>query len=304
MNCYAGWNPDAAGRKKSASGGVATLLARTVLQEGGVYFGTRWDAQLHPVIAWTEDDVTPFQGSRYVQAAWGNARKELETFLAQGRTVFFVGTPCQVASLKTLRKQYPGLLCADLLCHGTAPERYLEEELAYLSHGRALSDVRFREGGHFALSLWKGEQCLHRQEATRSPYLWGYLSGITLREACYHCPFARLEREGDLTLGDFIGIERENVSFILSHTPAGEALLQRCGAVLEPRSLEERLGYRPAILEPTQPAKERAQFLRLLERFPFPVAIRRCLRKHFLTLPFRQLWKWLHHQAHLLRRRA
>ncbi len=303
MNCYAGWNPSAEDRRGSASGGVATLLARTVLREGGVYFGTRWDEHMRPVISWTEDDPEPFRGSRYVQADWGEALEKLEAFLAVGRTVLFIGIPCQVAALKKLREQYPGLLCVDLLCHGTAPEEYLREEVAHLSKGRKVSDIRFREGGTFAMSLWDGKNCISWQEAQRSPYLWGYLSGITLREACYRCPFAKAERVGDITLGDFIGIERKNVSFVLSNSEAGEALLQHCGAVLEPHQLEERFVYRPGILEPTKQSPLRQKFLSELERRPFPLAIRRTLRQHFLTLPFRQAWKWLHHQAHLLRRR-
>ena len=130
MKVYAAWNPSAVQRQGSASGGVATMLARAVLEVGGVYFGTRWDEQMRPVVAWTETDVTPFKGSRYVHSRFdAAAREQLERFLTEGRTVLFVGTPCQVAALQALR-EHPRLICVDLICHGTVPASYLEQELS------------------------------------------------------------------------------------------------------------------------------------------------------------------------------
>lgn len=279
------------------------MLARTVLREGGVYFGTRWSDILRARVDWTEDDVDPFRNSRYVHSGFdAETRRQLQAFLEDGRMVLFVGTPCQVASLKALR-EYPNLVCVDLLCHGTSPEGYLADEVEYLAKGRPVTDIRFREGPRFRMSLWNGTECLDAADAERSPYLYGYLSGMTLREACYRCPFASLERTGDITLGDFIGIDRQNVSFVWTHTGKGEDLLRACGCILEEHALEERLAYRPGILEPSARHPLRESFLKRLEREPFHKAVRHTLRGYFLALPFRKAWKWLHHQAHLLKKR-
>ena len=301
MNVYAAWNPSDAQRRGSASGGVATLLARAVLEAGGVYFGTRWDERMRPVVAWTETDAAPFKGSRYVQSHFDAAtREQLERFLADGRTVLFVGTPCQVAALQALR-EHPRLLCVDLICHGTVPTSYLEQELAYLAPGASLTDVRFREGCSYEMSLWEKEHCLSRSSAVRSPYLYAFLSSLSLGEACYRCPYARPERTGDITLGDFIGYPKPGVSFVMTRTAKGEEWLRRCGAVLEERSFEERAAYRPGLLEPTAPSNFRPVFLKNMERMPFPQAVRKTLRGYFWGLPFRQAWKWLHHQAHVVK---
>lgn len=299
MSCYAAWNPSAESRRGSASGGVATLLAQAVLSKGGVYFGTRWGDDMKAQVAWTESDVEPFRGSRYVHSEFSReARLALEEFLKAGRTVLFVGTPCQVAGLKSLRS-YPNLICVDLLCHGTAEPEHLAAEVAYLTN-HPVTDIRFREGPRFRFSLWEGEHCLHAQDAVKSPYLWGYLSGVTLREACYRCPFATPERTGDITLGDFIGLEG-NVSFVLTSTQAGEELLRGCGVALEPHKLEERLAYRPGIAEPATASPYRQKFLQYLQKEDFPHALRHALRGYFAVLPFRQAWKWLHHQAHIIK---
>lgn len=296
MSCYAAWNPSAENRRGSASGGVATMLAQAVLAKGGVYFGTRWGKDMKAQVAWTESDVEPFRGSRYVHSEFSReARQALEEFLKAGRTVLFVGTPCQVAGLKSLRS-YPGLICVDLLCHGTTEPEHLAAEVKYLTD-RHVTDIHFREGPRYRFSLWEGERCLHARDAVKSPFLWGYLSGLTLREACCRCPFATPERAGDITLGDFIGLPG-NVSFVLTSSPAGEELLQSCGAVLEPHQLEERMAYRAGIAEPATPSPNRQKFLQYLKHEDFPHALRHALRGYFALLPFRQAWKWIHHQAH------
>ena len=302
MNCYAAWNPSCEDRRGSASGGIASMLASQIIKEGGVYFGTRWGEDMRACVAWTEKDVRPFRGSRYVQSLFSpEVRETLETFLKAGRTVFFVGTPCQVASLRKLKERYPEqLLCADLLCHGTTGASWLADEVRYLAKGQPVSDIRFREGPVFRMSLWNGERCISSVPAERSPYLYAYLSGISLRPACYTGPFANLKRTGDLTLGDFIGLPG-NVSFVWPHTEAGDRLLHACGAVLEEHPLQERLAYRPGILEPTHAPTLEKRFRQAIARETFPKAIRSVLRGYFIGLPFRKAWKWLHHQAHLVK---
>lgn len=304
--CYAAWNPSDQDRRGSASGGVATLLARLILSRGGVYFGARWDSSLRrAVIGWTEKDPEKFKGSLYVLADFPSETwKALEEFLKAGRLVLFVGIPCQVAALKALRRRFPDqLICVDLLCHGTCEAEDLSAELAFLTN-RAKGgtvDVSFREGPLFRMAVSLDGKRVSCKKAAYSAYLRGYLEGVTLREACYRCPFACLDRTGDITLGDFIGAEPRNASFAWAHTPKAEELLRQCGAVLQDHPLEDRTTYRPGILEPTPRPKERAAFLRALARMPFPRAVRHTLRFRMAAEPYRQAWKWLHHQAHLLK---
>lgn len=304
--CFAAWNPSDEDRKGSASGGVATLLARLVISRGGVYFGARWDSSLRrAVIDWTDQAPEKFRGSLYVLADFPrSAWRALEAFLKAGREVLFVGIPCQVAALNGLRRQYPGkLICADLLCHGTCAPEDLSAELTFLTSGaEGAVDISFREGPQFRMTVWLNGRRVSCKKAAQSAYLRGYLEGVTLREACYRCPFACLDRTGDITLGDFIGAEPRNASFAWPHTPEAEALLLQCGAAMQKHRLEDRMAYRPGLLEPTPRPKERKVFLRARARVSFPSAVRRALRFRMGTEPFRQAWKWFHHQAHIVKK--
>ena len=133
---YAAMNPNQAIRLKSSSGGIFTMLAEHVLQEGGIVIGARFDDNCEVVhdIANNIDEVAAFRGSKYLQSRIGDNYKKALAFLKMGRMVLFSGTPCQIAGLRRfLRKDYDKLLTVDVVCHGTPSPKvwrsYLNERV-------------------------------------------------------------------------------------------------------------------------------------------------------------------------------
>ena len=108
-------------RLKSSSGGIFTVLAQKILNEGGVVAGV---AQITPtrfghIIIDNKTDLSKLRGSKYVQADVGFVYREIRSLLKSGRKVLFSGTPCQVAGLRNyLAKDDPNLLLIDFICHG------------------------------------------------------------------------------------------------------------------------------------------------------------------------------------------
>lgn len=134
LKVYAAKNKNEEIRRQSSSGGIFTLLAEKVINEGGVVFGARFDENWDVVHAWTDaiEGIAAFRGSKYVQSAVGNTYRVVRDFLKQGRQVLFSGTPCQIAGLKKyLRKEYDNLLTVEVVCHGVPSplvwRRYLDE---------------------------------------------------------------------------------------------------------------------------------------------------------------------------------
>ena len=134
LSSYIAINPNEGIRLKSSSGGIFTLLAESIIRDGGVVFGARFDKNWDVVHAWTDtiEGLAPFRGSKYVQSRIGNTYSEAKEFLKQGRKVLFSGTPCQIAGLKKyLHKDYANLLTVDFICHGVPSpgvwRRYLSE---------------------------------------------------------------------------------------------------------------------------------------------------------------------------------
>lgn len=134
LKVYAAKNKDEEIRKQSSSGGIFTPLAESVIRDGGVVFGAKFDKDWNVVHAWSDtiEGIADFRGSKYVQSTIGDTYREAREFLKQGRKVLFSGTPCQIAGLrKFLRKEYDNLLTVDVVCHGVPSplvwRKYLEE---------------------------------------------------------------------------------------------------------------------------------------------------------------------------------
>ena len=263
--CIAAWIEDKNKRKICASGGIGTCMSEYVIKQGGVVFGSRYDSEMTPIMTYTEDieDLEHFKGSRYVQSLVGeDTYRNVRKFLCKDRLVLFVGTPCQVAGLKTfLRKDYNNLITVDLICHGVSPTKYLNEEVSYLSDKYALkdiSDIRFRgnDGNNYREKIFQLDE-------NEQFYLQGFLLGVSMRENCYTCNYARPERISDITIGDFIGIGKEepfpyqkyNVSSVMLNTPKGVVFYDKVSKESDSlvnieRNYEERLAYKPSLVHP------------------------------------------------------
>ena len=317
IRCYAGWNTDADAIRGCSSGGAAFLLGQYVITRlGGIVYATAITPGGHAEVirAETVEQLEKTKGSKYVRSSFTEEIiASLKEDLEAGKKVLFVGTPCQAAGLRKRFSDGEGhLFLIDLLCHGTPPRQYLAEEIAHLVGDASVTDVRFRghAKGDYHLSIWEQDNCLYSVEARKQPYVLGMLTGITLMEGCYECPFASPERVGDITLGDYIGLgddfdgPGQHVSYISVNTPGGVLLYDLfCRACPEFQSRErpvsERLAYRSAILQPAARHPLRDRFLTLLPRLGFARAIRRTVRGEMLRRT--PLYRTLHHLGHRLK---
>ena len=121
---------------KSSSGGIFSVLANYVIDNGGVVFGAAYDSKLNinHIKATTKEELSPIRSSKYVQSNIGNSYREAEKILKNGQYVLFTGTPCQIAGLKSyLMKDYEKLITADIICHGVPSQKLFHKYLDYLS---------------------------------------------------------------------------------------------------------------------------------------------------------------------------
>ena len=121
IKVYAAQNPNEEIRLKSSSGGIFTMLAEAIIDEGGVVFGARFDKNWEVEHGYTEtkEGLEAFRGSKYLQSRTENTYKQAKDFLNAGRKVLYSGTSCQIAGLKKfLRKEYDNLITVDVICHG------------------------------------------------------------------------------------------------------------------------------------------------------------------------------------------
>lgn len=324
LRVFAGWNPDPEESRTCASGGTGYQLGKHFITDlGGIVYATGHTSdRLATVLrATTLKDLASTKGSKYVRGLFPKGLfASLKEDVNTGKPILFVGTPCQVAGLRGLLERngdrYENLIFVDLLCHGAPPQTFLDAEIRHLIGNRPYTDVRFRgnDKHDFHLSIWDKDYCIYSVKARKQPYLLAMLRGVTLMEGCYKCPFASPERTGDITLGDYIGlgaadgftVEGHNVSYISLNTRQGEKAFldflqaQTTFHAVE-RPTEERLAYKPSILEATSRSPLRDAFLERLPHMGFARAIRRTIRPEILKET--PLYRTLHHWAHLLLRR-
>lgn len=208
-------------REKSSSGGMFSVLAEYVLEKGGYVCGAVYSEDYCSVfhkIIFSKDELGKIRGSKYVQSVIGNTYSEIKKYLQQDKWVLFTGCPCQVAGLRMfLGKDYKKLIAVDIVCHGIPSPKIYKMYLEEKSHGRKLVKVDFREKSYWgwgtAISLFFENGEIYRKDCYQDLYMKGFLEGVETRYSCGYCNYANPNRIGDITLGDFWGIEKINPQF-------------------------------------------------------------------------------------------
>lgn len=203
-------------RFNSTSGGVAYLLAKTIISNGGIAYGVVFDDQFHTVLGRVDhlQDITALQGSKYPQCHIGFGFKMIRKDLEENRVVIVFGTPCQIQGLSLfLQKDYANLILVDIICHGVPSPIIWEKYLNGLFPNGQIQKVVFKH----KMNGWKrwnvfikSESGTHIKEKTDDLYMWSYLSGLNVRPSCLSCRFKGENRVSDITIADAWGNPENN----------------------------------------------------------------------------------------------
>lgn len=236
-DCYVAYAEDEI-RKISSSGGLFSILAEYILDDGGVVFGAAFDGKWnvkHTVVD-CKEKLQLLRGSKYVQSDTGDTFKKVKEYLDKDKLVLYSGTACQIAGLKGfLQKDFPNLYTIDVLCHGTPSPKVWRLYLDKLN-AEKVTDISFRDKSEgwkdyfFAAKYQDGSSV--KRKFSEDIFMKMFLDNISLRPSCYSCKYKRLERESDLSLGDSWGIEGhmpemdddKGTSVVLVHSDKGEKL--------------------------------------------------------------------------------
>lgn len=263
----------------SSSGGVFSLLAEETLCEGGVVYGSQWSRGKGAVHmrATSLQELPALRRSKYVHSDTTRTFKLVRGDLAAGAKVLFVGTPCQVAALRTfLGHDQKGLVTVDLVCHGIPSSAFFEEYLQWFENhvGKPLVEYNSRDkiaAGWSYLGSFRTEAGPTSTLPVDDPYVLTFNQNATFRKCCYACPYAGARRVGDITLGDFWGAERlhlgidldKGVSVVLVSTEKGLRMFERAcegRAFVEKVSFEDAARSNANLTRPSALSPEREEF--------------------------------------------
>lgn len=226
----------------SSSGGVFTLLSDYVLEQGGVVYGAAYDGAMRVCHqrAETAEQRNAMRGSKYVQSDATGIYRRVRDDLKDGRKVLFTGAPCQVAALRAfLGREFDNLICVDIICHGVPNPKVWEQYVSYMEkkYGKKLKDYSFRNKNiswkkySAKLTFDDGSQIAHNDFTGSYIELFRY--DVCMRPSCTRCRYASTNREGDITIGDFWGIEKvlpevdtaQGVSAVMVRSEKGAEIL-------------------------------------------------------------------------------
>lgn len=305
---YAAKAKDEAIRSASSSGGIFSLVAESVLTQGGVVFGAGFDEAWNVVhmAVQRREDLSKLRGSKYVQSRIGNAFRLAKNYLDEGRPVLFTGTPCQIEGLlKFLRQPYDNLITQDIICHGVpsplAWQKYVQQMEKRFGAPVCHVNFRHKSPNWRSYSIQLQFQNGKRYESLRSkdPFMQSFLKDLTLRPSCYRCTFKKIARVSDFTLADFWGIQHcipemddeKGTSLVICHTEKAKALLDKLAdhIIFTQADLEAAVKHNMAMCQSAPCPAQRDAFMAQIETEPFNNVVHRHCK--LPSLPVRILRK-------------
>ena len=299
---FAVWNTDEGTRRLSGAGGVFSVLAEFVLDDGGVVCGAVLDEELHVChsIITDKKELHRLRGAKPVQSRMGESYRRVRYYLEQGRRVLFCGTPCQVDGLYRYLGEHPEkLLTCDILCTGVASPGVWEQllhSMTYIKRQKPTSvtfcakqdgekDRRFRvefEGGS-----------VYDAPLSKSEFGYGLQQRLFLRPACHSCPYTTCDRTGDLSLGTYAGLPRDfypdeqkrGISLLLVNSAKGAHIFDTLPLKKEKRPLSEAVAGNTALSAPLAQPPERAAFFDAFALHSFHQVRNRYLTPPTLSAP-------------------
>ncbi len=266
-------------RLGSSSGGVFTAMAEQIIKQGGSVYGAKFDEHFRVIHdrAVSMDECKKFRGAKYVQSAVENVYQKITDDLSKGIKVLFTGTPCQVDGIKSYLEQKKtanqnNLITCDIVCHGVASPLIWREYIDFAKKDKDITQITFRNksnGWHKSeLRIDMNDGSYSSSPHSQNPYSQMYFNHYITRPYCAECKYANISRVGDITIGDFWGIENtfpkfdddKGVSLVMINTQAGADFFDMIKGNLITVGTDVEHSQQPSLYQPSAAAKDRALF--------------------------------------------
>ncbi len=295
IHAYAAFNNDENIRLNSTSGGIFTELAEYVLKNNGVIVGAKFDKNMEVVheFASSREEYEQFRGSKYVRSDIGGIYCRVEELLKKDIVVLFVATPCEIAGMKKyLRKDYDNLILCDIICHNNPSPKVFRKYITYLEQKNNSNVVNIvlrdkEKGWHnptFKVYFENKRQI--SENYYKNYYIQGFGMGLFSRPCCHSCQFTGSDRVGDITIGDFWGIDKidktmddnKGTSVVLLNNSKAEEIFNEIKINLKYKEVDIKSAFKYNHKKPSVPDINRERFFKELDVTEFDILIDRYMR--------------------------
>ena len=278
---YAVKNVEEKQRIISSSGGIFLPIAERIIEKHGVVYGAAYnnDFEVEHYRVEKKEDLFLLTGTKYSQSNINNVIQQIKKDIESNKTILFVGTPCQVKTIKAIAKGHEKkLITIDLICHGTPEKQFLKDYISFMEkkYNSKVTEINMRfknekvfkknivkkkaldsivQPKYMKISFANGKTYIERSNF--DPYY--QLFDLMIRKGCFKCPFASLDRIGDITIGDYHEFNTKlgdfndgnGVSLVIVNTTKGLSILkesEECFCIQQ-KSKDECM--QPALSRPT-----------------------------------------------------
>lgn len=252
---------------KSSSGGMFTVFSDIFLEKDDIVAAYQYSYETNSVVFSIIRDKksrNEARGSKYIQAESKTSFNKLIDLLKKDREkkALVFGTGCQIAGLDLVLKSMnlrDRIILVDLICHGVASPNLWKDYIHRIEseEGDSISYVTFKNkrNGWESPSVFA---IIDGKEISIKPYSDWFYMGWSLRESCYKCPYTRIDRHSDITMGDFWGIQsvmpefydRMGVSLVIVHSESGMKLFDAARSNMDYRLSNRKDCLQPRLLYP------------------------------------------------------
>lgn len=279
--CYVAFNKDDKEKAKASSGAIFTLIANYILDNNGIVIGAAFDKdnKLKHIAVTDNKELDKLKGSKYLQSDLTNVFKYIKENIKDNK-ILFVGTPCQVAGLKSVIKNNDNLITIDVVCHGVPSPKFFDKYIKELEENNndTLINYNFRDkstGWDTYSNTATFKNSKKTELSYNNNYMKLFLSDIALRESCFDCNFKLGNKYSDITLGDFWGVQKyypemynkKGVSAIIINTNNGIEIFNTIKDNLEYKEckLNEIVSGNPSLQKSGNYPTKRSEFFEELD---------------------------------------
>lgn len=280
MKAFAYKNIDSIALESSSGGAFLRIINELVRKRKKKYsiYGAAWTSELKVKHVRITDikNASIFCGSKYVRSDISGIYYKVLEDLRNDLFVIFTGTPCQIFGLKSFLKHKDqetyNLFTIDIICHGTPNpivwsdcKKWLEKE-----YRDEVKEVTFRDKTiswkryPTSITLQSGKKI--RYTFKTELYIRMFFSLLIIENRCFSCKYSNMDRNSDITLGDFWGIDKimpgayskKGISLVLANTDSGIEIMKsigmglKTGEVLIPANNNDFLKYQHNLNCPTE----------------------------------------------------
>ena len=262
-------------RKESSSGGFFSAIAEWVITNSGIVYGASLDnnGRVFHIGVESISELEKIRGSKYVQSDLSGILNDVKLNVDLGRLVLFSGTPCQCAAALKIVGDRKNFITTDLICHGVSSPKLFKSYWDFLEKSHCkIRSYKFRDKKYpWVQQRWSVEYEDNTHDSSSyemKSYKEIYYKTYAHRECCFYCPFTKVERATDFTMGDFWGIEKfdkslvddEGVSIVIVHTEAGHKIWSELSDYLYFWEVKEEDCLQPQLCYPTKRLNSSVQF--------------------------------------------